>query len=636
MKKTTVNDRVLGVAVSGRAVHAVLLQTGPDGPQLLRRFSRQRTARFAAAQPGVAAPVPDLPGEGGDDFTLKFGDGAGGSELFLSSEFGGLAAGGLTGDAVGGDAAGPDPSFQIELEDILAECRDAGFADPLVAFCLSSTELTQTELRVPPRAPKAGKAEPKAGKAEPAAPTEEDLLKLLNEQYQGEVDAERVAFLPLTLADDGAPRYLALVPPAADPVVATLQQMRQQRAEMPAVRLVDSEASVYLGLLRAVLGAPAAPEGLGEMAPPAPPRSTLFVRAGYEDTLVLFMQGDTLQHCESLRSLTAYEAPETICSRVLLLQDEYGIGEVQQVLLLSEEQEGVLVESFEMFFPDARVEPLRRRLSRLNAAMASQMIIGAVVPAAGVALRLAGVPGLEGHFPEVNLLPKKLIARRRLKLPIGGFTVVALALVLLTGGYFAYRYMTVQRAIDQRNEELRKFPPALSDADAKQLQARIDSLQNVVAQYMHALDVVDTLLMGSDQWSRALETTSREVAAVRGLWIENWEPNNGRLVLVGNATGRDRVVQFAERTGAVIEALSYSQVREWPVYNFRMLLPLEAELPEAARYLRAQAAAADSARAARQAAQQAAQQAARQGAQQGARPAPPTQPARTTSTQQGH
>ncbi|MCH6579526.1 MAG: hypothetical protein IH802_04090 [Nitrospinae bacterium] len=88
--------------------------------------------------------------------------------------------------------------------------------------------------------------------------------------------------------------------------------------------------------------------------------NTLIVRAGAEDTLVLFLQDDTLQQSENLRSLTAYEAPETICSRVLLLQDEYGIGEVQHGLLLSEEREDDLIESFEMFFPEARVESLRQ------------------------------------------------------------------------------------------------------------------------------------------------------------------------------------------------------------------------------------------------------------------------------------
>jgi len=46
------------------------------------------------------------------------------------------------------------------------------------------------------------------------------------------------------------------------------------------------------------------------------------------------------------------------------------------------------------------------------------------------------------------------------------------------------------------------------------------------------------------------------------------------------------VVQLAERMGGELQALTFSEIREWPVYSFTMLVPLKAELPEAAKYLR--------------------------------------------------
>ncbi|WP_243663627.1 hypothetical protein [Rhodothermus marinus] len=80
---------------------------------------------------------------------------------------------------------------------------------------------------------------------------------------------------------------------------------------------------------------------------------------GSDDTLVLFVQGETLQHAESLRSLTVHDTPETVCSRILLLQDEYGIGEVSHVFLVGEQGETEIQRSLEVFFPNARVENLR-------------------------------------------------------------------------------------------------------------------------------------------------------------------------------------------------------------------------------------------------------------------------------------
>src|SRR5690606_17102141 len=131
-------------------------------------------------------------------------------------------------------------------------------------------------------------------------------------------------------------------------VAATLGVIRQPQDEVtPLVRLLDTETSVFLGLARA-WSAEREPSDAGQG-----PGHTLIVRAGTEDTLVLFVQGNTLRHFESMRSLTVFDSPDTICSRVLLLQDEYGIDDVHDVLLLSEEREEDMIESFTLFFPDA-------------------------------------------------------------------------------------------------------------------------------------------------------------------------------------------------------------------------------------------------------------------------------------------
>jgi hypothetical protein len=49
---------------------------------------------------------------------------------------------------------------------------------------------------------------------------------------------------------------------------------------------------------------------------------------------------------------------------------------------------------------------------------------------------------------------------------------------------------------------------------------------------------------------------------------------------------RDQVVQFAERMDATIEEVSFDEIREYPVYRFITSVPVRAELPEVARYLR--------------------------------------------------
>jgi Tfp pilus assembly protein PilN len=332
--------------------------------------------------------------------------------------------------------------------------------------------------------------------------------------------------------------------------------------------------------------------GEAEVEAPVDLRNTLVVRAGIEDTLVLFMQDDTLRQCEILRSLTAYEAPETICSRVLLLQDEYGIGEVQQVLLLSEEREEDLVESFEMFFPDARVESMRQFVPEFQKEQGGDVATGTLVPAIAAALRVSNDSRYKNVFEDINLLPKQLL-RRRLQLPVTWQVLAVYVLLFCSVLFFTARYFTQQSQIAEKQRSIQQFEQEVGPitVDAKQLQASIDSLQAVHERYMRSINVLEGLLQGSDKWSRALEKSSSEVANVSGIWIESWNPrNNGRgLELSGNATARDHVVELAQRLDGTIATLTFSEIRDWPVYSFKLNMPLENGLPKAAEYLRQRA-----------------------------------------------
>lgn len=553
---------VLGVTVEGRTVQAVVLRESGQGLEVARRLTRQRAGAFQGASTAAFADTADTPTTG-DDFTIQFGDSGGGNELFMANEFAGME-----GDA-GGDGAAlpPAETFDLELADLLDECHDAGFTDPDVAFAAAASDVTSVELRVPPKARKKGKAKADGEAAAPADVGREALLELLRQQHDAEVDEERVAFVPMTPTDDGLPRYLALLAKPNDAVAATLELLRERKhGRRPLARLLDAEVPLYLGLARRAGGAD---EG-----------QTLLVRAGVEDTLVLFLRGGVLLHHESLRSITTYDAPETICSRVLLLQDEYGIGEVRRVLLLADEREEALVDSFQMFFHDAQVSALRAALPGTDDGAP-----GGSVAATAAALRL-----LEPEwFADVNLLPKKLL-RQQIRLPFTWHVPVLGLLLFVTALFFTWRFFAQEREIAAQRNYVNEFPE-LVDADPRALQARIDSLQAVSAQYVRALDVLDSLLVGSDQWSRTLEKMSNEVSKVSGIWIEQWDPLPGRVRLAGNATERDRVVELAARLEGEVTTLTFSEIREWPVYSFELTVPVPRELPEAARYLREQYAA---------------------------------------------
>ncbi len=600
MSKTKGSKQTLGVMVTGRAVHAALLEAGPDGLKVIRRFMRQRTARFSASQ--TVLPDMQSPEEDGD-FSIQFTSSGSSSmeNMFIGGEFSGLDLG-QQGEF--GEQKEQSSTFALELGDLLSECREAGYPEPQLAFAAAASEINQIELTVMRGSGKgdADSEKKKAKKKSPKSARRSQLLELLHKQNNAAIDEETVAFLPMTPSEDGMARYLALFPKVNDPVASTLRTMREQQGRrMPPIRLFDSEVPLYLGLARATRNmVPQKPKRATDAFEDAAPLSadaaynTLIVRAGAEDTLVMFLEDGTLQQSENLRSLTAYEAPETICSRVLLLQDEYGIGEVQHVLLLSEEREDDLIESFEMFFPDARVESMRQYVPELEDEYAADVAAGALLPAVGVGLRLSDDARYKGVFEDVNLLPRQLM-RRRVTLPVTWHVLALYALMFCTVLFFIARYFTLEKEIAEHQRSIQAFQQEVGPVslDAKTLQHKIDSLEAVHAQYMRAINVLEGLLQGSDKWSRALEKVSTEVSEVTGVWIESWNPRGNGIEVSGNATARDRVVELAERLDGTISTLTFSEIRDWPVYSFKMTAPLDKGLPKAAEYLRRQVAEAE-------------------------------------------
>lgn len=558
--------------VTSRTVEAVLLHQTEDGPAVIRRFSRQRALEQTGQ--GAIPTTPDLEAEdSSDDFTIQFGDAPGGSEMFLTSEFG----------ADGADERGDVPTpFDFELADILAECRDAGYPDPAVAFAVGSNEVVQLEMHVPSE----GKKRPDRNK----------LLKLLKQQHDAPFDEERVSFISMTSSDEGEYRFLAVVPRSHDAVTETLKAFRTRKDQrMPAARLLDSEATLFLGLARSALklhrevpelDADDSEKPASPALDPDEPRTSLIVRAGVEDTIVMFLRGDAPMFVERLRSLTSTDAPETICSRILLQQDEYGVGDVHHVFVLSQDRESELVETFETFFPDACVERLTDHIPPPPSGYSTDISGFTFVPAAAAALRILSTQRYDGAFEPVNLIMRRY-TRRAPKLPFTWHVAVMSLLLFVSVFFFGIRFASQQYTIAQYQEKLRSHPPILVDEDINALQSRIDSLRGTSERYLHALNVLDTLMIGSDRWSRTLEKTSSGTAAVNGIWVESWRPVGQRQVrLNGNATARDRVVRLAERMDGHIESLTFSEIRDWPVYNFVIDIPLPEALPEAAEYLR--------------------------------------------------
>ena len=592
-KKKTSSAPVLGVHVTPQSVHAVLMRATATGFEPIRQFSRQRSlgeeplGDFSPA--GAEMATPDSVPAGEDGVTIQFGDGntSGGiDDLFLESEFAGF---GLDDGAL--EVAGPasrklGSPIVFELKDILEECRVAGFERPGLAFAIGTPDVDYVEITVPAEGDKkkadAKKADAKKGKkttrkVDPKtanAPVRRERLMSLLPKSDVVYDKERVAFIPMTPREH-LRRYMAVLPRPEEPVVDSLQLLREQQGmRRIAFRGISAEVPVLIGMARMAFQTD-------------PHENTAIVRVGNEDTLVILLQGEQLHHCDHMRSVTTFDGPDTICSRVLLQQDVQGVGTVHNVIVLSEEREDELVQGFAAFYPEARVETLRAGIAKAGVSGPYGPLPTASMEAAGIALKT--LIRKESPFEDVNLLPKQLRKRgKAVDMSFSWHTLVVTVLLFMTVLFFMGLYLKQQGDIAEAEQRLAEYPPQAM-MSGTELQYRIDSLRLAQQQIMTSLSVLDSLLVGTDRWSQSLAHANTAAAGVGGAWVESWEPDGNDLVVTGFATARDHIVQLGTRLNASIEEITFQEIREYPVYSYRLRLALPNDLPATVRYLREQA-----------------------------------------------
>ncbi len=587
MKRYAIEEYILGVTATSRDVHAVLVQDTDSGPVIVRQF--HRTIGESGSQ--FYAPVtPEMNESGSTDITFNVGgeSDAGGS-LFLAGEFGQMDSRGSF-DARGDGGGTPASSFQattkfdLELLDIISECQDAGFENFRISFAIGTGFLRTSEIKVRVHGRRRSRTE--SGEKKPGVlnfgngkPGKNSIEGAFAEKHDGEFDPGKVVFLPMKSDDPEILKALAVFATKNEPVEPTLQTIRDRKRTLPGIDLLDTEITLFLGLAKAAQNRSAE---LGNSDTEHGP--TLLVRAGTEDTIVMFLDGDKLVRFESLRSITAFDPPETICSRVLLLQDEFGLGDAGTVVLLGEEREESLADSFRTFFPDTRVELLRDYLPELRSDDGN-IVRGDAVLAAAVTLRVISDSAAKDKFLKINFLPRKLV-RAQFKLPFAWPLAAMYVLLFVTSLFFMYRFYSQKHEIELYKYELAQYPEELIMLNASDLQTKIDSLQRKTTGYVGALDILDSLLIGSDRWSRALSTTAAITAEVQGIWIETWREDGDGLKLSGTATDRISVVSFATQANATIETLEFSDIRGFQVYTFTMHMRTPLELPNVARYFR--------------------------------------------------
>ena len=552
---------VLGIYLTPDTIEAVLLHGADTGDKVLHRMVRPRLhAANTQTSEDFSDVLPGMRTSDEVDFTLEVGEGS--STLDLDDP--GLRS--MQANDSGTAAA----LFTAQLREILAECRAKGAGTPDLAFCVDAPDVAYVELMMGAAREKSETLWAQAqGLASGQSAEQRMLLDALRATYDASFDADRVAFLPM--AGDDTPRVLALVPTPQEAVSPTLRALAATDEDVDAAgRMLDTEASL-LTHLAATHVSPAAEE------------TTAVVRVGSEDTLLLFLTGTDLRHVERLRSLTSFDPAETICSRVLLHQDEYRIKDIHHVLLAGGPRDSRLAERFASFYEDATVHVLHDQLPETGVSLGSDV---SLTPDAALALAVAQ---RMLHAPEVNLFGSVAHTRRRAPAAIAWHTVAVLGLLFAVALFFGWRYMEREQEIAQVQQRHALTPVEMPKLSPEALKVRVDSLNAVHRTYNRALDVLDSLLVGSDEWSRAIERTSRLTDEIDGIWFDNWSIDASAIKIQGHALKRSNLAALTRALEGTVQELKFTDIQGARAYPFVITIPRHIELPEVTTKLREEA-----------------------------------------------
>ncbi|MFV1980054.1 MAG: hypothetical protein ACC655_02785, partial [Rhodothermia bacterium] len=460
MKKRNKIESHIGFFTTRSSVTGVLMRRTDNSVELVSRFVKHRVKPEEMADDRFGSSSAGLRSGDDADFTLQVAVSPGSSQFFTPTD--------TSADEPGLSSVSqePTPPFLMQAREIISDVRTAGFSDAALSFCVASPDVNYVELTLPVE-----DAEPDKTSGVSAS-TRKKLLKMLPEQYTESFEAERVGFLPM-LADGNMARFLGVVPVMREPVVPTLRMMSlQMKSHMPRVHGIRTDITVLSALI-------------SKSAVAAKGQRTAVVRVGTDDTMILLFDGPHLQYFERLRSITTYDSPEKVCSRIMLQQDESKIGELDNVLVLSDGRMDLLVESFHSFYPDAVVEPMVSVLEEHGVNVppeeAGSLRAGVVLSVGTVLMDVLGWEAEKEPAAEINLLPKRLLPRESGALAFSWHTALMLAVLFGVTFMSVTSYLDNERIIEQRRTELVTLVPAIPVSDPALLQAKVDSLNLVYA-----------------------------------------------------------------------------------------------------------------------------------------------------------
>ena len=304
-----------------------------------------------------------------------------------------------------------------------------------------------------------------------------------------------------------------------------------------------------------------------------PQEVSVIIYVGVEFTRLIFMRGDHFYQFAPILG-EGYDSPNlqnTVYSRLLLEQDNLAIPRIHRIVLAGESKRIAFRDFLIQQLPEQEVEYLLApRLDTTELTAEEQDMLSEYAVPIGVAWRV-----LEPNNPlvyKVNLLPAEIREGQRVfKLAWHGYLLMLL--LFLSTLFFTWQ-------IGQKSRDIRELRDVLTlkegqRAENQTLAGSIQTLQEQLGRYKTSLALYDSLVPGSERWSKVLTQVSHGVEDLNSIWLSDFAAGQEGLIKINGFTVyRTRIPRLATLfDNSLLKEVNVQAIRDQTVYKYNIEVP---------------------------------------------------------------
>jgi Tfp pilus assembly protein PilN len=300
---------------------------------------------------------------------------------------------------------------------------------------------------------------------------------------------------------------------------------------------------------------------------------SVIVYVGVEFTRLIFMRGVHFYQFAPIIG-EGYDSPNlqnTVYSRLLLEQDNLAIPQIHRIILAGECRRINFRDFLMQQLPDQEIDYLLApTLDSSALSMEQQEAMSEFAVPIGTALKVLDPQNT--NIYSINLLPSVVREGQRVfKLAWHGY---ALLLVL----FFSTFFFTWQ--ISQKTKEIKELRDVLTLKESQRaenltLANSIQALEEQLSRYRASLALYDSLVPGTERWSKVLTQVSHGVEDLNSIWLTDLgAASDGNMTMNGFTVYRTRIPRLATLfDNALLEEVNVQEIREQTVYKYRIKVP---------------------------------------------------------------